>query len=108
MATTVSEVRKYDSFSGSWKGRAFFWTLTQATRVLTISVPSRATARPGVFPNSPTGAGFDEWRRDAEKILSALKMLEDFDEPCVATSVLFSPSNRNAFGTTIYRKSQPN
>jgi hypothetical protein len=75
MQDALSEVKDKDSFSGSLKGRVYLLCLTRAVTVITVGTPDTRTKPEGVFPSSPGGVGFDEWRADFEKLKPTVELL---------------------------------
>lgn len=73
-----------DSFGGPWRGRAYFWTITQAITVLTVGAPDTRTKPEGVFPSSATGPGFSQWRNEFDRLGSAIFLLGHAREQMMA------------------------
>lgn len=98
---TFSEVRDRDSFGGPWKGRVYFWVLTQAVTVLTVGSPRPAVNPGGVFPSSPTGPGVGEWQRDFQGLKVVLMFLASLKPQMLADLQQFEnqmPQQRKSTG----------
>lgn len=75
LVPTIELFQKNESLRGPWQGRVYLLILTDAVSLISYGSPHLQTKPEGVYPSSPTGPGFDEWRASFEKLREAFGIL---------------------------------
>jgi hypothetical protein len=75
LSEAISDVQPKDAHGGSWRWRLYFLGLNNTVSVITVGAPDSRTKPQGVFPSSPHGIGFDEWRHTFEKMNNGITLL---------------------------------
>ncbi len=88
LQAALSDVANVDTFGQEhWKGRAYAVALTEVVNVLsggariepgafTLGKPEPKVEASSAFPRSPTGLGFEQWRKDFDRVSTALRFFE--------------------------------
>jgi hypothetical protein len=92
---TFAEISKEDSFKGkNFDARVYFWVLNEAVSVATAGTPDTTAKPDAVFP-FVSDPGFEEWRRDFEKVAG------------VSTNLLFLSKSSMTAGFTDFVHNLP-
>ncbi len=75
---------KYNIPERPWRGRLAFWILTEFVSIVTGGPLDTRTKPEGVFPMAPLGPGFDEWRREFQRLTDVVSIFQFHREEVVA------------------------
>ena len=95
---SVNELnKKYNLPERPWRGRIAFWILTEFVSVITGGPLDTRTKPEGVFPLAPLGPGFDEWRRDFQRLTDVVSIFQFHQQDVVADFNAYANETRAVY-----------